>query len=412
MATAPKNEQVGFVLQLNPNDIEIGERVGIFWPIWAEALGNLIDAKGQRTPISVRKNGPNARMPWTLVTGRHRLEGVKLKGLRAIDAIEVFGDADELLDIQASENMDRRDLAPIERACHIRAMADVAEARVNGQHAGLSPQQIAVRARWDAEKAKAPGVVREDDLNDAEAAYTADNMSVVYGWSDEIAAALGLTERTVFRDLALHRALIAPFPDLYEGLARHPIVGENASALRDIASIRDVATRRDLIEALIDTPDMTLAQAKEGLGLSSTAPPAATGATKYMNGVTSNLARLSASQQVSIASSIAEQMKPTALQALRAALDARIAAEAPAPVEEKPVPAVPLRQSVKPDYIACLECGQREVQMKRHLRSVHGLQPGQYIAKWGLPLDYPLVAPNYAEERRQQAKKIGLGGAK
>lgn len=325
MATAPNIQPLAPVLQIDPSDILVGDRIGMFWPDKAAALGRLIVISGQRTPINVRKSGPNAKKPWTLVVGLHRLEGVKLEGLRAIDAIEVYGDAAELLDIQASENLHRRSLPPIERACFVRAIADAAEARLQGQHDGLTPEQIAVRARWDAMKAKAPGVERDDALNDAEADHTSANLALVYGWADEAAAALGMSRRAMFRDLALHRAIIAPFPDLYEALARLPI-GENASALRDIASYA-LESRRALIEALISAPDMTLAQAKEGLGLSTPSAPAATGATKYMNNTTSNLARLSAGDQARIAPDIVKTMKPSALLALRTALDARIAEE-------------------------------------------------------------------------------------
>ncbi|WP_303763445.1 hypothetical protein [Sphingobium yanoikuyae] len=142
-----------------------------------------------------------------------------------------------------------------------------------------------------------------------------------------MATALGMSLASVKRDIALHRALIAPFPDLWRGLATHPIVGENASALRDIAAIVDIDSRRALIESLVETPDMTLAQAMDGLGLTTPKAAAATGATKFMNNTTSNLARLSAGDQARIAPEIVKTMKPSALLALRAALDARIEEE-------------------------------------------------------------------------------------
>ena len=72
-------------------------------------------------------------------------------------------------------------------------------------------------------------------------------------------------------------------------------------------------------------------------------------------------------------------------------------------------PAVPIRQSVKPDYIVCLEDGRKLKMLKRHLMTAYGMTPDDYRAKWGLPADYPMVAPNYAESRRQLAKSIGLG---
>ncbi len=82
---------------------------------------------------------------------------------------------------------------------------------------------------------------------------------------------------------------------------------------------------------------------------------------------------------------------------------------APAPRQE---PAVPIRSSVKPDYIVCLEDGKKLKMLKRHLMTAYGMTPDQYRAKWGLPADYPMVAPNYAEARRALAKQIGLGTAK
>jgi predicted transcriptional regulator len=77
--------------------------------------------------------------------------------------------------------------------------------------------------------------------------------------------------------------------------------------------------------------------------------------------------------------------------------------------EPKQEPAVSIRQSIKPDYIVCLEDGKKLKMLKRHLMTSYGMTPDDYRAKWGLPADYPMVAPNYAESRRQLAKSIGLG---
>jgi predicted transcriptional regulator len=81
-------------------------------------------------------------------------------------------------------------------------------------------------------------------------------------------------------------------------------------------------------------------------------------------------------------------------------------APAPAPKQE---PAVSVRASIKPDYIVCLEDGKKLKMLKRHLMTHYQMTPDQYRAKWNLPADYPMVAPNYAEQRRSLAKKIGLG---
>lgn len=77
--------------------------------------------------------------------------------------------------------------------------------------------------------------------------------------------------------------------------------------------------------------------------------------------------------------------------------------------EVKQEPAVSVRSSIKPDYIVCLEDGKKLKMLKRHLMTHYQMTPEQYRAKWNLPADYPMVAPNYAEQRRSLAKKIGLG---
>ncbi|MEZ0243291.1 MAG: MucR family transcriptional regulator [Sphingomonas sp.] len=77
--------------------------------------------------------------------------------------------------------------------------------------------------------------------------------------------------------------------------------------------------------------------------------------------------------------------------------------------EVKQEPAVSIRSSVKPDFIVCLEDGKKLKMLKRHLMTHYQMTPDQYRAKWGLAADYPMVAPNYAEQRRTLAKKIGLG---
>jgi predicted transcriptional regulator len=76
---------------------------------------------------------------------------------------------------------------------------------------------------------------------------------------------------------------------------------------------------------------------------------------------------------------------------------------------EKPTPAVPVKQSIRQDHIICLEDGKSFSMLKRHLMTDHQLTPQQYRERWGLPRDYPMVAPNYAKTRSTLAKKIGLG---
>ena len=82
------------------------------------------------------------------------------------------------------------------------------------------------------------------------------------------------------------------------------------------------------------------------------------------------------------------------------------------PQEERLVPAVPIKKSITPDYLICLENGKKFKSLKRHLSSQHGMTPDEYRAKWSLPTDYPMVAPGYAAARSQLAKDMGLGRKK
>lgn len=96
---------------------------------------------------------------------------------------------------------------------------------------------------------------------------------------------------------------------------------------------------------------------------------------------------------------------------IREVVDALRALDGPhaAPEEARPEPAVPIRKSVHPDYIVCLEDGKQFKALKRHLQSHYNMTPQQYRQRWGLPSTYPMVAPNYAKSRSQLAKQSGLG---
>jgi len=82
---------------------------------------------------------------------------------------------------------------------------------------------------------------------------------------------------------------------------------------------------------------------------------------------------------------------------------------APSPPAERPQPAVPVKKSVFPDYIVCLEDGKKLKMLKRHLTTAYNMTPEAYRERWGLTTDYPMVAPNYARQRSRLAKEIGLG---
>ncbi len=96
-------------------------------------------------------------------------------------------------------------------------------------------------------------------------------------------------------------------------------------------------------------------------------------------------------------------------QLINAVYAALAGATSPPVVPEKLEPAVPIRKSVFPDYVVCLEDGRKLKMLKRHLHTAFGMTPAQYRERWGLPSDYPMVAPNYAARRSDLARKIGLG---
>jgi len=99
---------------------------------------------------------------------------------------------------------------------------------------------------------------------------------------------------------------------------------------------------------------------------------------------------------------------PTLIHDIHAALQ-QLAEPAPPKEAEAQKPAVPIRSSIKPDYLVCLEDGKQLTMLKRYLMRTYGMTPADYRAKWRLPADYPMVAPNYAEKRRVLATSIGLG---
>ena len=105
--------------------------------------------------------------------------------------------------------------------------------------------------------------------------------------------------------------------------------------------------------------------------------------------------------------SVAVNDLPNLIQNVHSALSGIVGASAAA--EPKPEPKVSIRASIKPDYIVCLEDGKKLKMLKRHLMTHYNMTPDQYRQKWALSADYPMVAPNYAEQRRALAKSIGLG---
>jgi predicted transcriptional regulator len=139
------------------------------------------------------------------------------------------------------------------------------------------------------------------------------------------------------------------------------------------------------------------------------APPAPIGNGKVMD--TSDLL-LDAACKIIAAYVRNNHLSPAELPAVIKNIHATLGALSPSQQGDGPTPqkpAISVRKSVTPDYIVCLEDGKKLKMLKRYLRTRYGMSPEDYRAKWGLPADYPLVAPNYAARRSEFAKKIGLG---
>lgn len=312
------------IYRLDPADVLVEDRIGIYWPEKAAAYGALMKRDGQTDPIKVTWRAKDEK--WQLVAGLHRREGAILAGLPFVDAIEVKGKASDLRRMEVSENIHRRDFNPIERSLFVRAMCDEAEARWTAGYDGLSIQAIGQIRRWESDKAHAPGVYRDEVLAASEAVASAAKLGGTYGWQEDAADALGLSTRSLQRSLTLHRQIVAPFPrEIWEGLARTPH-GANQSALEAIGKVAAVATRRKVIEAIVANPALSVDQAMlVADAASKPIKPRVTGDTKFMNNAQSNLSRLTAAGWRSFVPTIVEMAKPSSLQAMREAIDARLA---------------------------------------------------------------------------------------
>ena len=288
------NKYNDLTLRIDPADVLVAERIGFFHEDKAAALGRLIAVDGQRDPIKVVKNKSKSGPLWRLVAGLHRLEGVKAEGLPTVWAIEVFGNSEDLADLESSENLHRRPLAPIERAKFVQALVCAAQERIARQHGQLSQQQLGAKARWDKVKS---GQIRVDQALQEEGDDAADKMSAVYGWQESSADTLGMDARTIRRALHLYRLVIEPFPDLIRKLADHPLVGENAAQMKLIADVKDEAKRREVIELLLGDGELSADEARVRVGIDKADGPAPLPHQKYFNQIESGWSRLGTAEK-------------------------------------------------------------------------------------------------------------------
>ncbi|WP_067734449.1 hypothetical protein [Novosphingobium naphthalenivorans] len=310
------------LFEIAPDHVDEGERIGFLHEDKAAALGRLMAVDGQRDPIKVVANTKNPEKPWRLVTGMHRLIGARIEGI-TVWAIEVSGKPEALADLEASENLHRRPLAPIERAKFTAALVQAAQDRIARENGGLKQQQLAVKARWA--RVKAHEQTAQEALRD-EVEDTSRTMQRVYGWEESVGEALGMSRDAIYRDLRIHRLLIDPFPDLTEQLSKHPVVGENAKQLRDIADIKDEAARRRVIEALLADGELSADEAKVQCGVGLIGGPAATPVAhqKHYDAITGGWSRLGTAEKRRFLPNIASMLTPDMKRDLRDMLSKEI----------------------------------------------------------------------------------------
>lgn len=283
------------LLELSPDHVDEGKRIGFLHEDKAAALGRLMAVDGQRDPIKVVAQPDNADKPWRLVTGMHRLIGARIEGI-TVFAIEVSGKSEDLADLEASENLHRRPLAPLERAKFTAALVMAAQARIARQHGGLKQQQLAVKARWDAVRS---GHIRTEQALKDETDDTCATIAHVYGWEESVGEALGMSRRTIHNDLKLYRLLIEPFPaETVEALARHPVVGDNAAQLKAIVDVKETKHRLQVIERLLADKELSADEARVQVGVDKPVNKAPVHAyQKHYNAITGGWSRLGKPEQ-------------------------------------------------------------------------------------------------------------------
>jgi hypothetical protein len=308
------------LFELSPHHVDEGARIGFLHEDKAAALGRLMAVDGQRDPIKVVANPKNPDQPWRLVTGMHRLIGARIEGI-TVWGIEVSGKPEALADLEASENLHRRPLAPIERAKFTAALVQAAQERIAREHGELKQQRLASMARWARVKAheQTPQEALAEETDD-----TCAKIARVYGWAESVGEALGMSRRSIHNDLQLFRLVIEPFPGMAEALSKHPVVGENGKQLRDIAQVREEAARKAVIEALLEDDELSVDEAKVRLGIGmngsgSSATPMAH--EKHFNAIKGGWSRLGLTQRRQFLPSLVGMLTPDLKRELRELLD-------------------------------------------------------------------------------------------
>ncbi len=330
-------------------------------PVVAEGIAASAAQVGLLTPIDV------CQLPgqkgFQLVFGGHRVAAVKLLGWETIPAFVRSNNALERLGREIAENLFKADLSPLDRATFVTKLIEVEKARQ-----GIASDKDGNALNGDKRSLK---LQARNDL------------CIVHkslGLQDAVAAKLGLTQSTVSRTLALNGIA----PSLIERLRKLPIA-DNAGALRKLAampwakqmmSVDHMEAGKNLANALaiIDSRAPVSAEAKR------------------LSTFLDTFGRMGRKEKMDALQALAKLVPPSVSIAFQE-------------------PAVPVRKSISTDYVVCLEDGMKLKSLRRHLRTKYNMSPDEYRAKWNLPPDYPMVAPNHARERDRLARELGLSGS-
>ncbi len=347
----------GEVLRLPTDQIDANglERIGFFYAHEVHALADVIASDGQLEPILIAAAAPRAKdRRWRLVCGRHRLAACAALGIEVL-ALVVTGTNDELLRMQTAEQIDRRDMTVLERAAFVGRRAEMLREKAiseagadNDQGLGGRPKKLRtdlssvpdsplganLSHAGKALLAKIPKAVEvaPPSLSSVQPEeLEADTAAVAgrYGWAAEVEEEFGLHYRKLRRLLTIYRGLIKPFRAEAEAIAQCRIAN-NADGLLQLAGKAE-PVRQKALAWLAQNPDAkTAEEALVALGISSSKGlrdgDQQQGESKFLTRAESNLARLTPTTWTSWAPKLAEMIKPSALVAVRDAIDAQIAA--------------------------------------------------------------------------------------
>lgn len=353
MNVAANTPAGGEVLLLPASEIDPDgiERIGFFHEQEVATLADLISSDGQLEPIVIAAPAPRAKdRRWRLVIGRHRLAACAMLGIDVLARV-VTGTNDELLRMQTAEQLDRRDMTVLERAAFVGRRAEIIRDRVLTTAGVDNDRQLAGRPK---KLGTDLSPISETDLSDAQKALLAklpkrvelappplpgvpveeveaDVAAVAgrYGWQAEVADEFNLHFKKMKRLLTIYRGLIKPFRAECEAIAQCRIAN-NADGLLQLAGKTEAARRAALQWLALNPEAKTAEEALVALGISSSKglreADRQEGETKLLTRATSNLAGLKPATWISWAPTLAETIKPSALQAVRDAIDARLAA--------------------------------------------------------------------------------------